>query len=164
MTDATSTRPRVSRAGAIAGSLASWYVIFAVVPAALGRRGRRLGWQAGRPGILNRLGLVPLGLGVGGLLWCMRSHYPAGQDVEVSLVPERLVGSGPYSHSRNPMYVSEQSIWLGWTLYYGSPLLATGAAALGTAMRYAVAREERTLESRFGDAWREYAARVRRWL
>jgi protein-S-isoprenylcysteine O-methyltransferase Ste14 len=62
------------------------------------------------------------------------------------------------------MYVCEQTIVLGWTIYYGSPRLLAGMAALGAGMRYAVGREERTLDSRFGDSWREYASEVPRWL
>ena len=34
----------------------------------------------------------------------------------------------------------------------------------GAFMRAAVLREEKTLETRFGDSWRKYAARVPRWL
>ena len=46
-------------------------------------------------------------------------------------------------------------------------LIADGRLTLGTvasAGGRAVAREERTLEARFGDAWRRYASRVPRWI
>lgn len=82
----------------------------------------------------------------------------------VSLVPERLIATGPYRFSRNPMYVCEQSILFGWILYFGSPGLGAGATVLGAAMRYAVHREERTMAERFGESWRDYAATVRRWI
>ena len=62
------------------------------------------------------------------------------------------------------MYVCEQAMLLGWTLYYGSPGLLAGATVLGAGMRYAVSREEQTLVSRFGDSWREYASKVPRWF
>ena len=110
------------------------------------------------------MGVVPLGLGAAGLLWCMVSHYRPGETVAVSLVPEDLIASGPYRFSRNPMYVSEQSILLGWVLYFGSPRLFGCAVALAGAMRYAVSREERTLRHRFGERWHAYAAKVPRWL
>jgi protein-S-isoprenylcysteine O-methyltransferase Ste14 len=157
-------RPRLSSTAALAGSVAAWSAIFAGAPAALSRRGSRLGWRSGRPGPLNRAGLLPIALGSAGLLWCARSHYPQGETVEASLVPERLIASGPYEHSRNPMYVSEGTIWLGWTLYYGSPAVLAAGLALAGAMRYAVGREERTLEHEFGHSWTRYAEQVPRWV
>jgi protein-S-isoprenylcysteine O-methyltransferase Ste14 len=62
------------------------------------------------------------------------------------------------------MYVSEQALLIGWTVYFGSPGLFGCTAGLAAAMRYAVSREERTLRSRFGKSWQDYAAKVPRWL
>ena len=144
--------------------MASWVFIFVLLPVAIGRRDRRRGWTGGRPGLPNRVGVVPLGLGAAGLLWCMVAHYRPGATVAVSLVPEDLIGSGPYEFSRNPMYVSEQAMLLGWVLYFGSTRLLGCTVALAGAMRYAVGREERTLGDRFGERWQAYAANVPRWL
>lgn len=157
-------RPRLSSTAAVAASIAAWSVLFAGAPAGLSRWGPRLGWRGGRPGTRNRAGLIPVVLGTAGLLWCARSHYPHGGTVEVSLVPERLLATGPYAHSRNPMYVGEVTIWLGWTMFYGSPSVLAAGLALAGAMRYAVGREERTLEHEFGHSWTRYAQRVPRWL
>ncbi len=66
-------------------------------------------------------------------------------------MPERLIASGPYQFSRNPMYVSEGTIWLGWTLYYGNPAVLAVGLALAGAIRYAVGREERTLRAKVRD-------------
>lgn len=82
----------------------------------------------------------------------------------MSLVPEHLIAKGPYRVSRNPMYVCEQAVLLGWATYFGSPGLLAVMSVLGAGMRYAVGREERTLEHRFGDAWREYSSKVPRWI
>lgn len=99
-----------------------------------------------------------------GLGWCLAVHYVPGEDVPVSLVPENLIARGPYRLSRNPMYVCEQMVLLGWTLYFGNAGLLAASMALGAGMRYAVIREERTLARRFGDSWHEYAAKVPRWI
>lgn len=157
-------RPRLPRGVVFALSVSAWLGLFVLVPWTVGRRGRKLGWRRGRPSLLNRAGVVPLGLGAAGLGWCLASHYAPGETVPVSLVPETLIAEGPYRFSRNPMYVCEQAVLLGWTLYFGSPALLAAMGGLGTAMRYAVGREERTLDDRFGDAWRQYAADVPRWL
>ena len=82
----------------------------------------------------------------------------------VSLTPEKLISTGPYRFSRNPMYVSEEATLIGWTLYFGSPGLLALSLAVAAAMRYAVSREEETLRERFGESWEQYAAAVRRWL
>jgi protein-S-isoprenylcysteine O-methyltransferase Ste14 len=154
----------VARTGAIVGSIVSWFALFFVLPAAIGARGRRIGWKEDRSGWWNRLGLISVGAGSAGLLWCMLAHYRPGQMVEVSLTPEFLIGEGPYNLSRNPMYVCEQAIWMGWASYFGSPSLIASGVALGGAMRYAVSREEKTLRAQFGSSWEDYASRVRRWL
>ena len=162
--DTVSGRPRLSRGVVFLFSVCAWLVIFVRVPWAIGRRGFKFGWRQGRPSSVNRVGVIPLGLGAAGLGWCLAAHYAPGDEVAVSLVPEELIAKGPYRFSRNPMYVCEQAVLLGWTIYFGSPRILAGQSLLGVAMRYAVSREERTLEDRFGDSWREYASNVRRWI
>jgi protein-S-isoprenylcysteine O-methyltransferase Ste14 len=157
-------RPRFTRGQVFALSVAAFLVVFGLVPRAIGRRGRRFGWSTGRPGFLNRLGAVPLTLGAAGWAWCIANHYEPSGTVPASLVPESLIVSGPYKHSRNPIYISEEALLVGWALYFGSPVLFTLCAAFPVAARYAVGREEQTLQTRFGDAWREYACKVPRWL
>ncbi len=76
-----------------------------------------------------------------------------------------LVVDGPYRFTRNPMY-------LGFTLIYsGIAVLANSTwpfvllpAVLVVMQLFVIRREERYLERKFGDAYRAYCARVRRWL
>ena len=72
---------------------------------------------------------------------------------------------GPYSISRNPIYIALSLIHLGigvlsdslWVVGLIVPALLT--------IRYGViAREERYLDAKFGDDYRRYKASVRRWL
>jgi protein-S-isoprenylcysteine O-methyltransferase Ste14 len=162
--DQVSARPRVPRPAAWAFSTTAWLVVFALLPVTVARRGRRFGWRNGRPGAVNLVGLVGIGVGAAGWASCVAAQYASRESVPMSLVPETLAASGPYGVSRNPMYVSEQVVVLGWAALFGSPRVLGGAAALAAGMRYAVSREEKTLETRFGDAWDEYAARVPRWI
>ena len=148
--------PRLGRGSALVLSGIASCAAYVALPIAIARDGPRVGWLGGRPGPANRLGLLLVGLGAAGLGWCFVVHYPPGETVAVSLTPERLLASGPYQHSRNPMYVSEQAMLLGWALFCGSPVLLGYNAAIAAVMRQFVRREEQTLEARFGQSWREY--------
>ena len=157
-------RPRMTRAQVVVFSIVSWSIVFGFVPVSIARRGRRVGWRRGRPGPLNRLGIGVLGFAASCLIWCLAAHYRPGETVAVSLTPEKLISRGPYRFSRNPMYVSEEATLIGWTVYFGSPGLLAFSLAVASAMRYAVSREEKTLQDRFGESWRQFAAEVPRWL
>jgi protein-S-isoprenylcysteine O-methyltransferase Ste14 len=76
-----------------------------------------------------------------------------------------LVISGPYRFTRNPMYVGLVAMLIGLALMLESlsPLLVVAAFAWIIATRF-IAVEERMLDERFGTAYAEYRARVRRWL
>jgi protein-S-isoprenylcysteine O-methyltransferase Ste14 len=76
-----------------------------------------------------------------------------------------VVTSGPYRFSRNPIYISYICMLAGFPLalnsYWGailSPLLVLLLDRL--VIRY----EEAYLESKFGQVYRDYKSRVRRWL
>lgn len=76
-----------------------------------------------------------------------------------------LVLEGPYLWSRNPMYVGLTLIVLGIAIYGGSvPFLAAPVVFLLTLNFAFVPWEERRLEATFGDEYRAYRDRVRRWL
>src|SRR5947208_2489938 len=115
MTLRLASRPSVPGYAVVAFSFVSGYWAHIAIPLALARRGPRIGWVDGRPRRLHRLGLASVGLGAAGLAWCYLTHYAPGEAVPVSLVPERLLTAGPYRLSRNPIYVSEQAMWMGWS-------------------------------------------------
>lgn len=76
-----------------------------------------------------------------------------------------LVTSGPFRFSRNPIYVGNVLIIVAGFFFTGSVWFLVGAVAFVLAVtKLAIEREERHLEALFGDQWRDYAARVRRWI
>jgi hypothetical protein len=76
-----------------------------------------------------------------------------------------LVASGPFAILRNPLYVGNIVLWVGLALTARLVWLAPGILLLLGLEYHAIVRwEERLLESRFGDAYRAYAARVPRWI
>ncbi len=76
-----------------------------------------------------------------------------------------LVVAGPYRLTRNPMYLGFTAIYLGIALWVNSlwPLLAL-PVVLAVMTVFVIKREERYLERKFGEPYREYCGRVRRWL
>jgi protein-S-isoprenylcysteine O-methyltransferase Ste14 len=76
-----------------------------------------------------------------------------------------LVTTGIHGWSRNPIYVGMLLVYAGIGTAARSPWVLILALPLITILRYGViAREETYLERRFGDAYRDYKVRVRRWL
>jgi protein-S-isoprenylcysteine O-methyltransferase Ste14 len=77
----------------------------------------------------------------------------------------KLVTSGIYRISRNPMYASLALFLAAWAAYVASPWSPAGLAAFILYMnRFQIAPEERALAKLFGADYEDYASRVRRWL
>lgn len=79
--------------------------------------------------------------------------------------PKRLVTTGPYAYTRNPMYIGHMLFMLGLTLSLRSAV----ALALTIIHGYwfhtsRVKKDEELLKQRYGDAYLEYASRVSRWI
>jgi protein-S-isoprenylcysteine O-methyltransferase Ste14 len=76
-----------------------------------------------------------------------------------------LVTSGIYGWTRNPIYLGFFLMYGGIVVALRSPWMLIIALPLAITIRYGVVgREEAYLERRFGGAYRDYQARVRRWL
>ena len=91
-----------------------------------------------------------------------RSH---GTNVSPVLPVTALVFDGPYRFTRNPMYLGLSLIYAAIALWTTSSLSLVLLAPVLLIIRYAViAREERYLTNKFGDAYIAYTKRVRRWV
>jgi protein-S-isoprenylcysteine O-methyltransferase Ste14 len=119
-----------------------------------------------RPLLLDRLGAVPLLLGITLLLSTVRELYVAGRGTLAPWSPpEELVTSGLYGFSRNPMYVAVVLVLLGWAALFHSWALLVYAVAGAAAFHLRVVfGEEPWLKRTHGDSWSRYEARVPRWL
>lgn len=76
-----------------------------------------------------------------------------------------LVSDGVFGISRNPMYLGMVLMLLGIAVFLGklTPFIVVLAFPF-VLERAFISVEERMLEDEFGDAWREYRSRVRRWI
>ena len=76
-----------------------------------------------------------------------------------------LVVSGPYRLTRNPMYLALAFLYVGlalWFLVFWALVLLP--AVIAVTQYFVITREEQYLEEKFGDDYRQYKARVRRWI
>ena len=145
--------------------------VHAGIPWLLSRLGPRYGWTAEGPGVWNLTGLISIIAGCALMAWCLVLHMrlaPAGWRIEKTPyypTPAYLATEGPYRFSRNPIYVAEGMIWIGWMVFFGSlvilAILATLAVVVGPLV---LRREEKGLEARFGDAWVRYSKTTPRWF
>lgn len=79
-------------------------------------------------------------------------------------LPDRLVESGPYGLTRNPMYLGHLIYALGLVLMSRSTVSVVLALARLVYFVRRVDLDEDRLEQQFGDAYRAYRRRVRRWI
>ncbi len=115
----------------------------------------------GRDAHVRRLaGLLLLQSAVGLIAWAMA----AAGDVRIDR-PEELVTRGPYTFSRNPMYLGWALISLGISFLVNSRwlLAASGAAALFQHL-HEIPQEEASLLAQFGAEYAGYRQRTRRYL
>jgi protein-S-isoprenylcysteine O-methyltransferase Ste14 len=76
-----------------------------------------------------------------------------------------LVVAGVYRYSRNPMYLGLLCLLLAWALYLSNLLGFAGLPVFVLAMnRLQIRREEAAMEALFGDEYRAYRQKVRRWI
>jgi protein-S-isoprenylcysteine O-methyltransferase Ste14 len=138
-----------------------------VVPWALSRLAPRYGWAGGYPGTWNWLGLIPIAAGIAVLIWIFASGLAHVRELPERiqiLPPSILITYGPYAYTRNPLYIAELTLWFGWATLFGSLVVLLGFVVLTVVIILVVPREERGLERQFGETYRQYQARVPRWL
>ena len=129
---------------------------------------RLLPWPFAVPGsglvrwiTASALILVGLALAAAGIHNFSRAATP----VPTNQPTRVLVTTGIHGWTRNPIYLGLFLVYGGIGVAARSPWTLILAFPLAVAIRYGVvAREEAYLQRRFGDAYRDYKARVRRWV
>ena len=78
--------------------------------------------------------------------------------------PDRIVTTGIYARTRNPMYLGHLVFLTGLALVTGSPIAVVALPVLAPWFDRRAARDERRLAERFGHPYAEYRDRIPRWL
>lgn len=131
-----------------------------------------LHWQAALPWpggvaryVLAAIGICLIGAGLALDVTAIRLFRKHRTSVQPTRAASSLVVEGPFSKSRNPMYLGNTLIIFGAGLLFGVGWLLPAALAAAIAVqKLAIEREEAHLEASFGALWRDYAAKTPRWL
>ena len=111
--------------------------------------------------VAGSLILIGLAVAAAGIRNFLRARTP----VPTNQPTRALVTTGIHGWSRNPIYLGMFLLYGGIGMAVRSPGSCILALPLAIALRWGVvAREEAYLERRFGDTYRDYKARVRRWV
>jgi protein-S-isoprenylcysteine O-methyltransferase Ste14 len=111
------------------------------------------------------IGLLPLASGIVINLIADKAFHLANTTVKPFQESTSLITDGVFRYSRNPMYLGFLLILIGIAILFGSlsPWIIVPIFAILMDKGF-IRPEEHILEARFGQSWREYKARVRRWL
>lgn len=111
------------------------------------------------------LGWALVGIGLTGFIWALAAIWSHRTTVNPYKAASNLVTEGPFRFSRNPIYLSDWFVYAGVATLLGTLWALALAPLVWAVMRFGIIRhEEAHLEARFGDEYRRYRARVRRWL
>ena len=142
-------------------------VFLGILPSALVYFSSRLDHRFELPGMA--FGVINFIFGGGflvtGLLFAWWSNYvqfTIGRGTPVPIMAtQQLIIQKPYSYCRNPMALGAILMYLGVAILIGS-ISAVGLVLLGAIvlLTYIKLLEEKEMELRFGDAYREYRKRT----
>jgi protein-S-isoprenylcysteine O-methyltransferase Ste14 len=89
----------------------------------------------------------------------------AGTSLDIRKPTTALVTTGVFRFTRNPIYLSMVLVYVGVAFLLNSFWMLVLSIATGVALfRLAIKPEEQYLEAKFGDAYRVYRGKVRRWI
>ena len=130
--------------------------------------------QFALPDLLPRDALRPWGVAVGIAVIVVgitvaraarRELREAMQPTEPGQPTTRMVTTGVFSFSRNPLYLATVAILVGLALALALPWALVSVVPGMIACRYLlIGPEERYLNAKFPDEYRHYSAEVHRWI
>ena len=141
--------PLIALLSILFGTLLNWFWPAPIIP-------ESLRWPLGALFIL---------VGAGILVSCSRLFKKARTNIAPSKTTSHIVTTGIYGLSRNPIYLSFVIVGVGiavavnslWIVFMQIPVVFL-------VRKFVIAKEEHYLESKFGDEYRNYKLKVRRWI
>jgi protein-S-isoprenylcysteine O-methyltransferase Ste14 len=144
-------RPPIAWALAVLAALAlQWLIPLPFMPAAV-----PAGWVGG----------AVFAMALALAAWAIATISRAGSNVPTNMPTTTIVDTGPYRFMRNPIYLGMFLGLFGLAIAFDSLWLLVALVPFALVIRYGVvAREEAYLDRKFGDVYRRFRSRVRRWL
>ena len=97
--------------------------------------------------------------------WAVMTMFRAGTNIPTHRPSTVIVSHGPYRLSRNPIYFAMLLLIIGIACWLNSVwFLVVAPVFVGLITSGVIVREEQYLSGKFGTAYDDYRARVRRWL
>ena len=127
-----------------------------------------------RPWVIAEGGSTTLVIGafaaIGGAIALVLASIATFRQAETTILPAgrpttAIVERGPYRLTRNPMYLSMAIAYCGASMalnnFWAIVFLPAIVAVVDV---FVIRREERYLAAKFGQTYRDYCSRVRRWI
>ncbi|MFX1368333.1 MAG: methyltransferase family protein [Promethearchaeota archaeon] len=108
-------------------------------------------------------GLVLLATGFPLIILTLRSlslNRAFGDELYLASEQSKLITTGPYAYTRNPLYLSATILFIGWTLLLRYTFLLLVTVMYLFLFRFAAKWEEEELAERFGEEYLSYKKRV----
>lgn len=114
---------------------------------------------------LTAAGLLLAGFALTIDVWALLTFRRHRANILPNKPASKLITDGPFAMSRNPIYLANVFLTAGLGLALNNRWLILGAVLLWFALLdLAIKREEAHMAAKFGDAWENYKAKVRRWI
>ncbi|MEK9944987.1 MAG: isoprenylcysteine carboxylmethyltransferase family protein [Alphaproteobacteria bacterium] len=111
------------------------------------------------------LGFLVFVAGVSLSMMAMQAFRKAASSPDPNHMPSKLVETGPFKRTRNPLYLGTLLMLIGLGLGANLPWVVIAAVPAMLIIHFGVViREEAYLEDLFGEKYRAYRDRVRRWV
>lgn len=107
--------------------------------------------------------LMAAGVALAG--WAALSFRAAKTTIIPHQTASALITTGAFAYSRNPIYLADAIVLLGWVMIWGAaaPVVLVVLFILIINARF-IKPEEQRLAAAFGDEFKAYASTVRRWI
>lgn len=120
-------------------------------------------WISFGPGWLNHVGGPSFTLvGIALVVWSVHAQYTFGRGTPAPRVAtQKLVTTGPYAFTRNPMTLGALLLYLGIGLWVGSGVVILLTVIIFSGLlTFIYLHETQELSERFGDEYLEYRKRT----
>ena len=118
-------------------------------------------WEHPAPGWVGIVFCIVALTGIAFSLKSLGESFRVGIDTEN---PDKLVTTGMFAFSRNPIYLCFITLFLGLFLVHRNILISAAVVIFVLAIHRQVLREEAFLREHYGSEYEDYCAKVRRYL